>query len=171
MPENSTKRKVIGGAVSAAALMIAIPFVTTREGERLDAYEDVVGVYTICNGETLGVKIGDHKTAEQCAAMTRSRVGQFMAQVAAKLKTPVGPSTLAAHTSFAYNIGIAGYARSSTLALTNQGKIADGCRAMLKWVTAGGKDCSVKKNNCYGLFVRRTDEVQLCLAGINEVAP
>lgn len=156
----------VGGGLFAAAAMLAIPFITDHEGESLTAYQDVVGVYTICNGETSGVKPGDRKTLEECRALTQSRVGQFMQQVATKISVPVKPATLAAHTSFAYNIGIAGYARSTTLALTNRGDIAGGCLAMKRWNKAGGRDCTIKANGCYGLIKRRDDEVNLCLMGI-----
>lgn len=165
MANKNTKYK-IGGAIFGAAMLIATPFIVDREGESLTSYQDVVGVWTICNGETLGVKKGMTFTKEQCSALTQSRVGQFMSQVAAEIHVPVAPQTLAAHTSFAYNIGIAGYKRSSTLRLTNAGDIPGGCAAMLKWYKAGGRDCRIRQNNCYGVYARRQDEVKLCLAGL-----
>lgn len=163
--ENKLSKGIFGSGVLAGALLIAIPFVTDHEGESLKSYQDVVGVYTICNGETAGVKPGMKKTQAECEELTKSQVGQFMRGVAAKITFVVQPQVLAAHTSFAYNIGIVGYARSSALALTNAGDIAAGCRAMRKWITAGGKDCRVQANGCYGLVRRRDDEVKLCLSG------
>lgn len=160
---NKTK---ISAAVFAAALLASVPFIVDREGESLQSYRDVVGVWTICHGETLGVKPGDRRTLEECRSLTQSRVGQFMAQVAGLLQVPVAAPTLAAHTSFAYNIGINGYARSTTLRETNKGNLAAGCLAMLNWTKAGGRDCYIKKNNCFGIINRRNDEVALCLKGI-----
>lgn len=151
--------------VIAAALVAAVPFIVDREGESLDAYRDAVGVWTICNGETLGVSPGDKVTKEQCRLLAQSRIGQFLIEVAQEVSYPVSAPTLAAHTSFAYNIGLPGYKRSSTLRLTNQGNPKAGCEAMMNWYTAGGKDCRVKANNCYGLIKRRQDEIKLCLSG------
>ncbi|AWM37010.1 Lysozyme RrrD [Gemmata obscuriglobus] len=162
----SKSQVVKGGGLIAAAMLLAIPFITDHEGESLKAYQDVGGVYTICHGETSGVKAEQVATKEACDALTKSRVGQFMAQVHALHKVELSPATLAAHTSMAYNIGIAAYARSTTLRLTNAGNIAAGCRAMANWYTAGGKDCRVRSNNCYGLINRRNDEIALCLAGL-----
>lgn len=146
-------------------MLIAIPFITDREGESLKAYQDVVGVWTICHGETLGVKPGQTATKDECDALTTSRVGQFMLRVRELQTVSLPPAALAAHTSFAYNIGLAGYARSTTLRLTNAGQIEAGCRAMANWYTAGGKDCRVRSNGCYGLITRRNDEIALCVSG------
>ena len=156
----------IGAGVIAAALVAAIPFIGDREGESLQSYKDSVGVWTVCRGETFGVTPDDKLTKQQCDLLTQSRIGMFMFQVAGNITVPVSPNMLAAHTSFAYNIGIDGYKRSSTLRLTNAGDYKGGCNAMMKWITAGGRDCSVRSNNCYGLFLRRQDEVKLCLQGV-----
>lgn len=153
-------------AALAASFTIAVAFICGHEGESLKSYEDVVGVWTICNGVTTGVKPGQTKTKAECDEFTQSTVGRFMAGVSGRLRVPVAPETLAAHTSFAYNIGLAGYDLSATLRLTNAGRIADGCRAMISWHTAGGKDCRVRENNCYGVITRRQDEINLCLEGL-----
>jgi lysozyme len=163
----ANKGKIISAGVLAAAAMIAIPFIGDQEGDKLDSYEDVVGVWTVCEGVTgPQVKPGLKMTKSQCDALDKSKIGQFMTSVASKLTVAVSPETLAAHTSFAYNIGIAGYARSKTLKLTNAGKIKQGCEAMANWETAGGLDCNVRENGCYGLVERRDDEINLCLGGV-----
>lgn len=150
---------------AAAALILAVPFIVQQEGESLVAYQDVGMVWTICHGETDGVKEGDVATKEQCDALTQSRVGQFMEKVDNLLIVEVAPETLAAHTSFAYNIGLGGYAKSQALKLTNNNSPFRGCEAMGNWYTAGGRDCRIKKNNCYGLINRRNAEIQLCMKG------
>lgn len=163
----ANKGKIISASVLAAAAMIALPFIGDKEGDKLQSYKDVVGVWTICEGVTGVFVLPDEElTQTQCDTLNKSKIGQFMAEVANKLTVPVSPETLASHTSFAYNIGITAYARSSTLKLTNAHKIAQGCRAMAKWETAGGRDCTVRENGCYGLVVRRNDEIKLCLEGV-----
>ena len=170
-----TRNKVkLGGGVIAAALMVMIPFTGDREGLSLQAYKDVVGVWTICNGETLGVKKGDVMTKEQCRTLLKSRAGQFMQAVADKITYPITAKTLAAHSDFAYNVGVGGYSTSKALALTNAGRVAEGCTAMYNWKYLTIKnvkyDCSRPQNiqniqGCRGLMNRRTDEVSLCLQG------
>lgn len=156
----------IAGAVVAAAMACCLPFIHTHEGEKLESYEDVVGVWTICHGVTHGVKPGMHKTEAECDDLTRNTLAEYMGKVADLLKVDFTPEILAAHTSFAYNIGLAGYKRSSALRLTNQGHLRQGCQAMMIWHTAGGKNCLVHENNCYGVVTRRQDEINLCIAGI-----
>lgn len=173
--ESKTKARIAQGGI-VAAMLIAVPFIIDREGESLESYRDVAGVWTICHGETLGVGPGQKATKEECAALTNSRVGQFMGQVRDLIKVDVSPKTLAAHTSFSFNIGVAGidpitgkclgYKCSQALALTNKGDLAAGCRAMANWYSAGGKDCRVRANRCYGLINRRNEEIALCLAGL-----
>lgn len=82
-----------------------------------------------------------------------------MLEIVPEIRYPISAPTLAAHTSFAYNIGLAGYKRSSTLRLTNQGDVAGGCKAMALWNKADGK---VSK----GLINRRNEEIKLCLSGV-----
>lgn len=150
----------------AAALVMAVPFIIPREGESLVAYKDVAGVWTICHGETFRVNPGDKLTKKDCDALSQSRIGMFMLQIAPLIEVDLPPETLAAHTSFAYNIGVEGYKRSTALRKTNLGDIRGGCSAMLNWTKAGGRECSIRTNNCYGLYLRRQDEVKLCISGI-----
>lgn len=160
------KVKRISIATIAAALAISVPFILQHEGESLEAYRDVAGVWTICHGETFGVDKGIILTKEECKALSQSRIGMFMFQIVPLIQTQISANILAAHASFAYNIGIEGYKRSSALRLTNEGKIAEGCKAMANWHIAGGKDCRIRANNCYGLIARRNDEIKLCLSGV-----
>lgn len=165
--ENKTKQRFgIGIGTIAVALAAAIPFIIDREGESLEAYRDAVGVWTICHGETYGVTPGTKLKKEDCRALSQSRIGMFMLQIVPLIERDIPPKTLAAHTSFAYNIGVAGYARSTALKETNAGRLATGCRAMGNWYKAGGKDCRIRSNGCYGLIKRRNDEIALCLAGV-----
>nr|WP_230368811.1 hypothetical protein [Paludibacterium denitrificans] len=46
------KQKVIGGGLVAAIIAFTSPW----EGERHVAYKDPVGIWTICMGETQGVR-------------------------------------------------------------------------------------------------------------------
>ncbi len=64
------KRKTLIGVIGAAAALIVTPFVSGWESggtPRLVAYQDIVKVWTICGGETLGVKPGMVETVEGCA--------------------------------------------------------------------------------------------------------
>lgn len=146
-------------AVIAAAIMGATPFIVDLEDEKLSSYQDIVGVWTVCSGETYGVDKGVTLSKDECRALTQSRIGMFMLDIVPLIKVPMNADTLAAHTSFAYNIGVDGYSRSTTLRLTNQGKYAEGCNAMAMWNKAGGKVSN-------GLINRRSKEIALCHKGL-----
>jgi len=167
MAQSQGNKGKITAATITAALLIACPFIGSHEGDRLSSYQDVVGVYTVCEGITgKAVRAGERFSQAQCDALDKSEIGQFLNQVVSLLKVNVSPSLLAAHTSFAYNVGIDGYRRSKTLSLTNSGRMASGCKAMGNWVTAGGRDCTILANGCYGVVNRRMDEIKLCLSGV-----
>lgn len=152
-------------AGTAAAVLIAIPFICHLEGNSLKPYRDTANVWTVCNGEAY-VSPNVNFSQAECDQKTKTQVGKYMDQVYA-LTGPLPPETLAAYTSFAYNIGIGAFSHSQTLTLAHAGKIAESCRAMLNWYTAGGKDCRQRLSGCYGLIGRRQQEVDLCLEGVN----
>ncbi|MER5174127.1 glycoside hydrolase family protein, partial [Thioclava kandeliae] len=56
------KRHAAGVAGVAAAIALAITTIAPWEGKELRAYRDIVGIPTICFGETEGVKMGDVAT-------------------------------------------------------------------------------------------------------------
>ncbi|MER5172677.1 glycoside hydrolase family protein, partial [Thioclava kandeliae] len=56
------KRHAAGVAGVAAAIALAITTIAPWEGRELRAYRDIVGIPTICFGETEGVKMGDVAT-------------------------------------------------------------------------------------------------------------
>lgn len=140
-------------------LLIATPFVTHYEGMKLKAYLDPIGVVTICAGETEGVKMGQVQTLENCNTMLTSKLGMFGTGVDYMVKPEMSPQTHAAFTSFAYNVGIGAFQKSSVLRLYNEGKPIAACNFLTKYVYAGGK---VLK----GLVKRREAERDLCLSGL-----
>jgi len=154
---NKPRKAVATG--SAAMLLIAAPFTAQHEGLRLKAYLDPVGIPTICFGETEGVKMGQVQTLENCNTMLTSKLGMFGTGVDYMVKPEMSPQTHAAFTSFAYNVGIGAFQKSSVLRLYNEGKPIAACNFLTKYVYAGGK---VLK----GLVKRREAERDLCLSGL-----
>lgn len=148
---------VVGGAV-AAALALAVPLISKWEGRSIDPYQDIVGVWTVCDGETR-VEMRRY-TAEECDAMTRKAAGEFAEQV---LRCTPGlrnrPRQLAAATSLAYNIGARAYCNSTAARRFNRGDLRGGCEAFTRWVYAGDRFVQ-------GLANRREDERRLCLSDL-----
>lgn len=156
-----------------AGMATAVPFIVGFEDEKLKSYQDAVGIWTICGGETFGVSKNDALTKEQCRMLTQSRIGQFMMTIAEMIEVPITANTLAAHTSFAYNIGLSAYKDSQTFKLTNAGKIKAGCEAIATCTYSKekkrnvGYGCGLAKGKpLNGLIRRRQEEKNLCLSGL-----
>lgn len=153
------------GAVTVAAfLAIAVPFVGGWEGKRNHAYQDIVGVWTICYGHTKGVKRGDHMTDAQCKALLKAELIEYREGLhgyftPATLKHRLTPERDVAYVSLAYNAGIRGAGRSTATRRLNAGDIRGGCKALTWWNKAGGRVVR-------GLVRRRSAEYQLCMKGL-----
>lgn len=140
-----------------AAAALAISLVGGFEGLRLSAYRDVVGVATVCYGETRGVTMGDRHSKAECDAMLLKGLQEFEAGVLACTKVAMPERRQVAMVSFAYNVGTGAYCRSSVARLLNAGQPRAACDALLKWNKAGGITFP-------GLTRRRQAERELCLA-------
>ena len=153
------KRGAMVGA--AGALLIATPFVGQWEGLRTAAYLDPVGIPTICYGSTRGVEISDEMTKKQCDDLLQTELLHYLEMVDAYVTVPLPDTRRAALTSFAYNVGIGNFERSTLLRLLNDGKTRQACNELGRWVFAKGMKLR-------GLVRRREAERQLCLKGLLE---
>ncbi|WP_306150757.1 lysozyme [Roseovarius sp. MMSF_3281] len=152
------------GTTEAATLSVAVPLIAKWEGLRTTAYRDIVGVWTVCYGETKGVRPGDSYTKAECRAMLAREVAEYRDGLHEHF-TPetkqhrLTPERDAAYVSLAYNVGIGGAGRSTATRRLNAGDIRGGCKAIGWWNKAGQRVVR-------GLVRRRADEVTLCLKGL-----
>jgi lysozyme len=149
--------KVAAWAI-AGATAIAAPIVASWEGKSNDPYTDIVGVRTVCYGETR-VEMRRYTDAE-CLAMLNKAVAEFANQVLQC--TPIlanHPYQLAAATSLAYNIGVGAYCRSTVDRLFDAGDLKGACDQFARWRMAGGAVVQ-------GLVNRRKAEAELCRTGL-----
>lgn len=151
-------------ATEAQTLDIAVPFIAREEGERLVAYQDVVGVWTVCFGSTRGVRAGMRMTHEQCLDLLNEEVAEhrtglhrYFTPTTIDIRLP--PTRDAAYTSTAFNCGVAAIGKSTATRRLNAGNIAGGCEALTWWNKAGGRVIR-------GLFERRKREQSLCMQGL-----
>lgn len=153
-------------AAGAACAAICAPFVTGWESggqQHLVAYHgaaDPPGIYTICDGDTQGVRKDDRETTSGCAIRTDARLASFVKPVLAASPGLYGhPYQLAAAVSLAYNIGAGAYAGSTVARRFRAGDWVGACTAIAMWNKANGKVVA-------GLVNRRTAEIRLCLTGL-----
>lgn len=162
-------KMAIAGATTAIALSIGV-LIKPWEGTKLVSYPDIVGVWTVCTGETKGIGPNMHFTPTQCEKILTSRVQNDFYKPLTKCipgfdQKPIG--WRAAMISLSYNVGIGAACKSTAAAMARANRIADSCLAMTRFNRAGGKVVR-------GLVKRRTDgdasrmgEYELCTADLN----
>lgn len=126
----------------------------------LTAYLDIVKVPTICDGITKGVRLGTTRTPEQCAALLEQELIAHARPLIRCVPNLYGREhQVIAAVSLSYNIGTAGFCRSSIARLWNDGKWRAGCERFLLFNKAGGRTVR-------GLTMRRERERMICLQGL-----
>ena len=65
---------------------------------------------------------------------------------------------------FSYQYGVNAFNGSSMYRLLKQGQYTQACNAMLRYKFVAGRDCSIRKNNCYGVWTRQQERVKKCLS-------
>lgn len=172
------KSKLVSRAAGALFGVIAVT-VGLNEGRSLVAYTDPVGVLTICDGETAGVKPGERRTEAQCDETLRKGIARH-AEALTGLPEGLPDAVVVGAVDFTYNIGTYGFRSSrvyKALAVSDYKAAGDAVLAWryvsqvkapapaLGWTyDAKGKrwrfDCSQsfsgKRNTvCWGLWERR----------------
>lgn len=169
------------GAVATAGLYVSIPkdesgrkveatiqadgSVTTKNiagKQYLTPYRDIVGVWTVCDGDTKNVKPGVVETTASCQKRLEQQLLAHAVPVmncTPRLAEPGRDYQRWAAISLAYNIGVGAYCRSSVDRNFDAGKWRAGCDAMLMWNKAGGRVIP-------GLQRRRNEERAICLKGL-----
>lgn len=154
-------KKRMAAATTAAVLAAATPFIAKWEGLSLVAYKDIVGVPTVCYGETRGVQMGDRYTKAECQQMLKDSVAEYYDNLRPYMTNPDIPiGVQASLLELAYNVGVYSAGTSTMMRLANQGKYKEACQQLDRWVKAGG-------GRVQGLVNRRADsKVNLCLSGL-----
>lgn len=158
-----SKRVIALISAGATALAISSQFIHEKEGDKLTAYMDSGGKYTICEGVTKGTYKGEHLTQAQCDALDEVAIDDADTDVDALVTVPMSKPERAAVISFCgYNLGAARCSKSTFLKLLNDGKRKEACDQIPLWVYDGGRDCAHDKA-CRGQVLRRDQEQELCL--------
>lgn len=163
---NKTKYLVYGLAASAA-------FFTSleiHEGYSAKPYKDSGGVVTQGIGSTVKpngqfIKMSDpaitRKTAQEWvkAHVSKDEVAFRKSLDGVKLSQ----AEYDIYLDFSYNFGAANWRSSSMLRNLKQGKYKAACDSLLKWKYVAKRDCSIRSNNCYGVWTRQLERHSKCL--------
>nr|USU33870.1 lysozyme [Methylobacterium sp. OTU13CASTA1] len=109
-----------------------------REGRRLHAYRDSVGIWTIGIGHTSAagpplVTPGLALTPAECDAVFDRDVVRFVAAVRAAVPAPLPQHAFDALVSLCFNIGPAALGRSTLVRRLNAGDAEGAAQAMMLW--------------------------------------
>lgn len=147
-----TRIKVAALGLSAAALV----GLASHEGYVGQAYQDVVGVWTIGFGTTENVKPGQAIDPVQALQRALTDAQKFEGALKECVHVPLHQHEYDAYISLAYNIGSGAFCRSTLVRKLNAGDYAGACREILRWNQAGGRVVR-------GLVIRREDEYRRCV--------
>ncbi|MEN9924734.1 MAG: hypothetical protein RL268_860, partial [Pseudomonadota bacterium] len=129
-----TRHKVAGGAaVSAAVISLAAAVIQPWEGRELRAYRDIVGVWTICDGDTANVRPGQVATEAECDTRLARQVQTHATGLQACLTRALPVKTEAAFVSWTYNVGVGAACKSTLVRKVNAGDLRGACNELLKW--------------------------------------
>jgi lysozyme len=109
------------------------------EGCRLQAYQDVVGVWTIGYGHTHGVRAGLTCTQQEAEQWLEADVQWAVQAVRLLVKVSLGQGEFDAFVDFVFNAGSGNFANSSMLRDLNAGDFGTAAEQFALWDHAGGQ--------------------------------
>lgn len=121
-----------------------------REGERLTAYRDSVGVWTIGVGVTryedgTPVRPGDTITAERSEELLHRLIVRYEDAVNSSVTVPLTQPQFDSLVSLAYNIGAEAFRTSTLVKTLNAGDYQNAADQFLRWKFAGGQPILLKR--------------------------
>lgn len=156
--------KPVLGLSLAATISMSI-LIMPWEGRRYRAYQDVGGVWTVCDGHTgPDIVIGKVYTDPECDRLTAADTKKAEQSVDRGLKVRVPDLTKAAFISFEYNTG--GFNGSTLQRLANAGDLRGACAQLSRWVFVKGVVIRGLQNRRYLGDETRISERELCLRGL-----
>lgn len=142
---------------------IGLIMIAMHEGYSPTPYKDTGGVVTNGFGNAT---ISPNKPVSVVEALSDLRLNTESAGqgVSRCVTAEMTQGQYDAYVSFAYNVGINAFCKSTMVKLANQGDKVGSCNQFDRWVYVAGKDCRIAKNNCRGIAKRRAEEKALCLS-------
>ena len=163
---NKTKYSVILLAASAAFFTS----LEVYEGYSAKPYKDGGGVVTQGIGSTVKpngqkIKMTDpvitRKTALEWSKAHVSKDEEAFRKSLPGVK--LSQAEYDVYLDFTYNFGQRNWNNSSMLRNLKAGKYKQACDSLLKWKYVAKRDCSVRSNNCYGVWSRQLERHSKCM--------
>lgn len=121
-----------------------LQFIRREEGERLTAYADIIGVWTIGVGHTgkvdgKPVAKGMVISADKSRELLSADLSKFESAISRLVKVPLKQYEFDALVSLVFNIGETNFARSTLLKMLNANDFKGAAEQFLVWKNAGGR--------------------------------
>lgn len=134
------------------------------EGLRLEAYQDIAGIWTIGYGHTgSDVSEGMSISEQEAENLLRQDLTRFENGISSAVNVPLGQNQFDALVSLAYNIGINAFRGSTARRLLNKNKYFEAAEAITWWNKAS---INGRKQEVPGLVRRRAAEAALFLTDL-----
>lgn len=129
------------------------------EGVRLEAYQDIIGVWTIGYGHINGVKAGMKITEKEAEGFLKQDIKSHVGHMEQLIKVPLNQNQFDALASFHFNLGPKILEGTTLLTFINEKKWKEAAEQMKLYMNAGGEPSQ-------GLINRRNDEAALFLKAV-----
>lgn len=159
--------------ITATLLAASAAFFTTLEkyeGFSAKPYKDGGDVITQGIGSTVKpdgskIKINDpaitRKTAQEWAKAHVSKDEIAFRKSLSGVK--LSQAEYDVYLDFMYNFGQSNWRSSSMLRNLKVGNYKTACDSLLKWKYVAKRDCSIRSNNCYGVWTRQLERHAKCI--------
>lgn len=156
--------KVVVAGVPALVLAIGLPFTEHWEGLRTSPYQDIIGKWTVCIGET-NVEMRKYSEAECRQMFGESWAKYYVAMVKCYPELKSAPASVQAMvTDLGYNNGTGAVCSAKNMgSAIRSGKWASVCQNLKSWVRAGG---AVSKGLQNRRYVADYNSYDVCMSGV-----
>ena len=163
----SIKTRIVGISTGLALALAA--GLTDFEGNKAIPYRDIGGVWTACVGDTNGIIPGHRYSDQECQDRLAEQLKLHNDGILKCMPGLLdGPEHVhAALLDLAYNVGVGNVCKSSIAAKVKARHHAAACTTITEFRFAAGRDCSIRSNQCYGVWKRRQWERALCEGDLN----
>lgn len=140
-------------------------FILGYEGCKIESYHCSAGVDTIGIGHTTTTVPNQTITEEVAVLLFREDVESRAKKVDEMVTVSLPQHQFDMLVSFSFNVGINNLKKSTMLKYVNRNELLLACHEFKRWTYVNGKQCKDRKNNCYGIVLRRDKEKEICLNG------
>jgi lysozyme len=108
------------------------------------------------------VQMGDTITAPKAVQRSFAHIAKDEGRLKQCVTAPLAQHEYDTLVDHAYQYGAQATCNSTVVRLVNQQKYAEACLAYERWKFVAGRDCSIRSNGCYGVWLRSQKRVKKC---------